>query len=105
MPNIPIIVRNKIATLGTDTFAVCDNSDYVIEFDFDSEWNMYEAKTARFRYNGVYTDVPFMGTKCPMPIINNTIMTYIGVYAGDLHTTTSAILPMRRSIFHNSDVK
>lgn len=105
MPNIPIIVRNKIATLGTDTFAVCDNSDYVIEFDFDSEWNMYEAKTARFRYNGVYTDVPFTGTKCPMPIINNTIMTYIGVYAGNLHTTTSAILPMRRSIFHSSDVK
>lgn len=96
---IEIIVRDKIAHIvDKHAFAVCGNSDYVIEFDFDPEWDVYEAKTARFKYNDVYEDVLFKGNKCPMPIINDTVITYIGVYAGDIKTTTSAILPMRRSI-------
>lgn len=95
---INVIVRNKIAKLVKPFVAVCGNSDYVINFDFDAEWEEYETKTARFKYNGNYTDVIFDGNQCPMPVINGTYTVEIGVFAGDLHTTTPALLPMKKSI-------
>lgn len=103
---IEVIVREKIARLANkQDFAVCGNSDYTIKFNFDSEWDDYETKTARFKYNGTYTDVVFNGNECPMPIIINAFRTEIGVYVGDLHTTTSAILPMRKSILCGDEVE
>lgn len=95
---IKVIVRNKIAKLVKPYVAVCGNSDYVINFDFDVEWEAYETKTARFKYNGSYTDVVFDGNQCPMPVINDTYTVEIGVFAGDIHTTTPALLPMKKSI-------
>lgn len=96
---IEVDVSNKIAKLkDKSVVGVCGNSDYVIHFNFDDEWNAYETKTARFKWNGEYTDVVFDGTECPMPIINNTYHVEIGVYAGNLHTTTSALLMMKKSI-------
>lgn len=38
-----IIVNNKVA-IGDGTVIVCDNSDYIVEFLFDEEWNAYEVK-------------------------------------------------------------
>lgn len=96
---IEIIVREKVARLANKhDFAVCGNSDYTIKFDFDSEWDAYEVKTARFKYNGTYTDVVFNGCECHMPIITSAFYVQIGVFAGELHTTTSVILPLRKSI-------
>ena len=96
---IEVGVSNKIAKLkDKSVVAVCGNSDYVIHFNFDDEWNAYETKTARFKWNGEYTDVVFDGVECPMPIINNTYHVEIGVYAGELHTTTVAVLHMKKSI-------
>lgn len=100
---IEVDVSNKIASLvNKSVVGVCGNSDYVIHFNFDDEWSAYETKTARFKYNGSYTDVIFTGTDCPMPIVQNTYSVEIGVYAGDLHTTTSAYLPMKKSILCGS---
>ena len=45
---INIIVRNKIAKDNGGEVYVCDNSDYVVEFDLDSEWDEFDVKTARF---------------------------------------------------------
>lgn len=103
---IEVIVRDKIArTANKHDFAVCGNSDYTIKFNFDSEWDAYEAKTARFKYNGTYTDVVFVDSECPMPIITNAFRVEIGVYAGGLHTTTSASLPLRKSILCGDEIE
>lgn len=103
---IEVTVRDKIArTANKHDFAVCGNSDYTIKFDFDSEWDAYETKTARFKWNGSYTDVVFSDSECPMPIITNAFRVEIGVYAGELHTTTSASLPLRKSILCGDEIE
>lgn len=99
MKNLNISVTNKIAKyLQRDGVIVCGNSDYQISFTFDSEWDKYEAKTARFIWNGKYWDQPFTGNVCPVPIIQNAVFVIVGVYAGDLRTTTPASIPCKRSI-------
>lgn len=95
---IKVSVRDKIASAPLSAQYVCGNSDFVIAFDFDDEWASYEAKTARFRYNGLYQDVPFNGNECPIPILSNIYSFEVGVYAGELHTTTPAYVPARKSI-------
>ena len=89
MPNINIKIRNKVAK-GEYAVIVCDNSDYTAVFDFDAEWDEYTTKTARFVYGGRYTDVVFSGNECPVPVIQDTRAVTVGVFAGDLHTTTPA---------------
>lgn len=99
MPDIiNVSVENKIATKTDDTEYVCGNSVYVAKFAFDSEWDAYDTKTARFSYNGSYIDIVFTGTECHIPIISDTYFFNIGVYAGNLHTTTPARVPCKKSI-------
>lgn len=97
MPVINISVENKIAA-ADGTLYVCGNSDFVAKFAFDAEWEAYENKTARFCYNNSYVDVVFTGNECPVPIISGTYFFNIGVYAGNLHTTTPARVPCKKSI-------
>lgn len=97
MHEINITVRNKVATRdGTDY--VCGNSDYVVNFDFDEEWDAYETKTARFAYNGKSIDVIFDGAQCAVPVITNACFFLVGVFAGNLHTTTPVRVPCVKSI-------
>lgn len=98
MPTIKIKVKDKVAKQGDREVYVCGNSDFTVVFSFDTEWDAYTAKTARFKYNGFFQDVVFTGNECPMPIISNTNNIQIGVYAGDLHTTTAASIMARKSI-------
>lgn len=105
MPNINITVREKIAHTISDTCIVCGNSDYVAIFDFDAEWDAYEVKTARFIWGGTYTDVAFAGNECPVPVIPDAVSVLVGVYAGDLHTTTAAAVEVRRSILGGSETE
>lgn len=100
MPNIKIIVQDKKA-IGDQSRIVCGNSDYSILFDFDAEWDEYDVKTARFVYAGMtgkYIDVVFSGTTCKVPVLQDTIGVYVGVYAGELHTTTPAWFECDKSI-------
>ena len=94
---IKISVRDKIAAADA-TLYVCGNSDFVLEFDFDAEWAAFTTKTARFVYRGAYQDVVFQGATCPVPVISNVPRFYVGVYAGDLRTTTPAVVEAKRSI-------
>ena len=94
---ISVTVRDKIATADPVRY-VCGNASYVLSFDFDQEWGEYEHKTARFIYNGTFSDVVFSGNECPVPIISNTYHIYVGVFAGDLCTTTPAYIPATKSI-------
>lgn len=102
MPDINISVKNKIAVQTDKAEYICGNSDFVVRFDFDSEWDAFETKTARFCYNGKYIDVIFAGDSCAIPIINNANDINIGVYAGNLHTTTPALVLCEKSILCDS---
>ena len=102
MPDINISVKNKIAVQTDKAEYICGNSDFVVKFDFDSEWDVFEAKTARFKYNGAYKDVVFSGDQCAIPIISNANDISVGVYAGNLHTTTPALVLCEKSILCGS---
>lgn len=104
MPEINIMIKNKIATKSNNVTYICDNSDYVINFDFDDEWDAYDTKTARFAYGGQYTDIIFVGNQCNVPVITNTYAFHIGVFAGDLHTTTPVRVPCRKSILSSASL-
>ena len=94
-----IDVVNKVATYRKrDGDIVCGNNDYQIKFSFDSEWDAHTTKTARFIWNGSYTDVEFTGDTCDVPIITNTTEVTVGVFAGELTTTTPAEIGCQRSI-------
>lgn len=97
MPTIEIEVKNKIAKSPADTI-VCGNSDYQIHFLFDEEWAAYNTKTARFVYNGEPLDVIFDGDICNAPAVSGASILQVGVYAGDLHTTTPALITCKTSI-------
>ena len=103
MPNINIKIRNKVAK-GEYAVIVCDNSDYTAVFDFDAEWDEYTTKTARFVYGGRYTDVVFSGNECPVPVIQDTRAVTVGVFAGDLHTTTPAYISCVPSILFGNGI-
>lgn len=95
---IKITVKNKIAMLAAPAAIVCGNSDYSIQFDFDAEWQPYETKTARFVISGKYIDTIFSGAEVAVPIISDARVVAIGVYAGNLHTTTPALIMCDGSI-------
>lgn len=96
---IKITVAEKVATYRLrDGAVVCGNSDYAVQFTFDSDWSRHETKTARFIYNGVTEDVVFQGDTVPVPVIKNATILKVGVYAGDLVTTTPAVVPCLKSI-------
>lgn len=100
MPTIDIRIKDKIAMrTGGEAFIVRDNSDYVINFTFDAEWAEETAKTARFALQGGgYMDVPFTGSSVAVPVISTGRRVDVGVFAGNLRTTTSATLPLVPSI-------
>ena len=104
---IYVAVHGKIATANKDALYICGNSDFVIEFDFDEEWEAFTAKTARFSYNGSYTDIVFSGTRCAVPVLSNIYGFKVGVFAGNLHTTTPAYVAAKKSILceHGSPVE
>lgn len=95
---IDIKVRDKIAVQTDGTVYVCGNSDFSVHFDFDDEWAEHVVKTARFVFNDSFIDVVFSNNECPVPVISDTYKIKVGVYAGDLQTTTPALVSATKSI-------
>lgn len=91
---IPIIVKEKHALNVQESTIVCGNSDYQIEFTFDSEWDAEPMKTARFFYRKadqvLHQDKVFVGTTVDVPLMFDTFEVCVSVFAGDLRTTTLA---------------
>lgn len=88
-----IAVRNKIATTIDPATVVNGNNDYTVVFDFDSEWDSLSSKTAMFVYGREeqkYKTVTFTGNSCIMPALYNTGYVLIGVFAGNIKTTSAA---------------
>ena len=95
---LTVKVRKKVAQ-GCGRRIVCANSDYTVRFDLDEEWSGYAAKTMRVDYgNGTYTDVVFTGETAALPVIRGRRMIRIGLYAGNIHTTTPATYECEESI-------
>ena len=94
MKTLNVIITNKVAVYSQrGGEIVCGNDDYQIKFTFDSEWDAFSAKTARFKWNGAFYDVPFTGNTVTVPRLINTKKLEVGVYAGDvMHTSTGAII-------------
>lgn len=98
MRELHVIVSNKIATyLRRDGNIICGNNDYVIVFSFDSEWDAYEKKTARFKWRGQYQDVEFTGNTVKVPILEDTTLLQVGVFVDDFRTSTPAEIYCQRS--------
>lgn len=101
MPDISVKIRDKVAT-GDGTRIVCGNSDYTVNFDLDAEWSAYDAKTMRVYYGlgqqAQYTDVVFRGASCALPVILDCVHVAIGLYAGDLRSSTRASFQCAPSI-------
>lgn len=100
--NFRVEIKNKEATVLGAGYIVCGNSDYSITFAFDSEWAELPVKTARFVYarggKVEYQDVVFEGSTVDVPVLRNIDEVYVGVFAGDLHTTTPARILCKKSI-------
>lgn len=102
---IEISVRDRIAWQTNKTEYICGNKDFAVVFDFDSEWENIKAKTARFDYGGENPiDVVFDGNQCNVPRILGASRMNVGVFAGDLQTTTPATVLCKKSILCNGGV-
>ncbi len=99
---IRINITDKRATPIGSPVIVCGNGDYQVVFDFDAEWSELSAKTARFVYvrGGVvqYQDVAFAGNTAEVPALADITEVRVGVFAGDLYTSTPALIPCELSI-------
>lgn len=99
MPEIHFTVRDRIAEAEGDPEIVCGNSDYTAVFDFDAEWTAFPVRTMRtvWRENGsgrfFHEDTLFTGNTAPLPPVWRTCQISVGVYAGDIRTTTPARVP------------
>lgn len=101
--DIQIQVRNKVAVnLTPENVIVCGNSGYVIAFNFDEEWENEVVKTARFVYRkdgkNFYEEIAFSGSSVSVPVLSGIHHVLVGVYAGNLRTTTPAFVECDKSI-------
>lgn len=89
MKNLPITVEALRPVAGVKTI-VCNNSDYMVVWDLDEDWNQ-AAKTMRCTWpDGTYQDVVFTGTEAALPPCPAPGRVRIGLYAGNIHTTRPA---------------
>lgn len=99
---INIQVADKRAKVTGAPVIVCGNADYSVQFTFDEEWSGHVSKTARFVYvqdgSVRFTDVLFEGDTAAVPVLANTKEVRVGVLAGILKTTSSAVIPCEPSI-------
>jgi hypothetical protein len=102
MARIEISVQNRVAWQTNSTDYICGNSDFEVGFIFDKEWDEFETKTARFIHGGEHTDIVFTGNECKVPKILNVKRMEVGVFAGNLYTTTPAFVHCRKSILCES---
>lgn len=100
---IVVTVKDKIATCSGVGY-ICGNSDYVIHFELDDEWAAFDVKTARFKWGKRYVDVVFSGNVCTVPVITSTELFSVGLFAGDLRTTTPAYIKATKSILCGDSV-
>lgn len=104
MADITIRVRNRIAEAVGSPEIICGNDGYNVVFDFDEEWVAQEIKTMRVAWTDTFSgqprhiDVPFFTGAAVIPAIADAYEVQIGVYTGNIMTTTPARVPCVRCI-------
>lgn len=98
MKYMHISVRNAVACQRDKTAYICGDGDFAVVFELDGEWDGFPVKTARFQTENGFTDVSFRGDTCPIPVIPYARRLEIGVYAGNLKTTTPASVFLKPGI-------
>lgn len=87
----PIVIKvtDKVPKLFSAPYEiVCDNSDYSVVWQLDEEWAQFESRTMIVRYrDGTHDKVLFKGNTCNLPAIPVDGHFYVGLFAGDIHTT------------------
>ena len=102
---VKIKVRSRNAAVVENGIITAYNTGDTIEFDFDEEWqpeSVTATRTARFSYKGIELDIPFNGNVCPLPGFSKPGNVYVGVYWGDVKSTTRARLIYAPSILSAS---
>ncbi|MCM1365161.1 MAG: hypothetical protein NC122_10065 [Faecalibacterium sp.] len=89
MSIINIQIKNKIAVCPK-RYVISANSNYVIDFDFDSEWTD-TVKTARFLFDFSCVDVIFTGNRVSVPRIPECKTLSVGVFTDKLSSTAAEI--------------
>lgn len=95
---IQIKVTDKVATLvDPSQFIVCGNNDYEVEFLFDEQWAKHRFKTVLFVYEDTCVKRVIDGNVCAGVALAETSAVGIGVFSGDIITTTPAFVDCRIS--------
>ena len=98
MAVLPITIHHKHAVYTGAIPYVCGNSDYEVVFTFDAGWEAFVQKTVRFCVGEQCVDRIITGNVCPVPVFESGDFLQIGVYAGNLQTSTAAMVRMCDSI-------
>lgn len=102
MQTIKITIADKRAQVEGSPVLVCNNTGDKITFSFDDEWTGLSPKVARFAYTRdgrvLYQDVAFTADTVEIPPLSDISCVRVGVYAGELSTTTAAAIPCLPSI-------
>ena len=99
MREISITVRDRVAAVSGSPEIVCGNSDYTAVFDLDAEWDAYPVKIARVVWKDedtgkmLYQDVLFEGNRAVLPPVSRTTQIWLGIFSGDIRTTTPVRIP------------
>lgn len=100
--SIQINVRNLTASAVGAPVIVCGNSGYILEFSLDAEWDGLATKYARLVYvqggKLVKQDLEITGNFVEVPVLIGVRQVHVGVFAGDLQTTTPVVIPCLPSI-------
>ena len=83
LTTIHITVRSRVPTITAGEDVISHNSDYVIKFDFDEEWQS-TVKTVYFACeDGSYQAVVMSGNSCGVPMLDGEHRRiFVGVQAG-----------------------
>ena len=107
---IHVTVADRVPTAPSGVYLVTDNKQYRLKFHFDSEWDDYARKTARFLIGDWQMEVAFFGDTVIVPQLPKLLLIRtaeapqeleslrVGVYAGDVITTQPVTIPVFTSI-------
>lgn len=102
----PIVIKvaDKVPELVSGPpYVVCDNSDYAVVWQLDEEWAQFEHRTMQVNYkDGTYERVLFTGNSCALPAIPAKDWFFVGLFAGDIHTSRPLKLFASRSVTTDS---
>ena len=94
---LTISIQNRKAAADPLAFLTGGNNSDTVRFVTDAEWDEYPEKTARFvgwcdSRPVWYRDVLFTGDTVNIPEFYGTTSVGIGLYAGDVLTSTAAVV-------------